>query len=83
MKSTLAAFFSYLFLATSFTAIISFFAILLIIVRYLFGVATEKESEYAYILFIVLVACLFIIPVTLFLSDKLGKSYKEVDTEEF
>jgi hypothetical protein len=81
MKATLASLFSYLFMASSFAAVISIFALSLIVIRYIVGTASEDELDIAYVFFVILVSCLFVIPISLYLSEKFGKSYKDIDLD--
>ena len=81
MKSVAASIFSYLFMASSITAIISLFAILLILLRHFFGAASTSEREALYFFLLAFIVSLFLVPISLFLAEKFAKSYKDVDVE--
>ena len=81
MKSVVASIFSYLFMASSITAIISLFAILLMLLRHFFGAASSGEREALYFFLIAFIVSLFLVPLSLFLAERFSKSYRDVDVE--
>ncbi len=81
MYSVLTTLFSYIFMVSSFTAIVSVFALVLIAVRYFVGATSSKELEIAYSISIILAISLILLLISLFLSERFSKSYKDVDVD--
>jgi len=73
MKSSLASFFSYLFMTSSIMSLVSALTLVIIVLRYFFGSTGKSEEEIARYIFIVLVISICCAPISLYISNKLGK----------
>lgn len=79
MYSALTTTFTYIFMVSSFTAVVSVFALILIAVRYFFGATSTQELDIAYNIFIILVISLIVLPLAHYLSEKFSESYRDID----
>lgn len=73
MKSSLASFFSYLFMASLLVSLISGLTLVVILLRYFSGASAGSEEDIAYYFFIILVVSMCCAPVSLYISNKLGR----------
>ena len=73
MRSTIASFFSYLFVAFVFVSLISALTLVVIMLRYFSGALGKSEEEIAYYFFIILVVSISCAPISLYISNKLGR----------
>jgi TRAP-type C4-dicarboxylate transport system permease small subunit len=73
MKSSIASFFAYLFMASVFVCLISALILVVILLRYFSGTSGRSEEEIAYYFFIILVGSISCAPISLYISSKLGR----------
>ena len=79
MKSSLASFFSYLFMASVLVCLISALTLVVILLRYFSGASGRSEEEIAYYFFIILVVSISCAPISLYVSNKLGRLSRQRD----
>ena len=72
MRSSIASFFSYLFMASAFVFLISAICLLVIVLRYYGTSVSPTEIEVAYYLLILLIIAIILGPISLYISNKLG-----------
>lgn len=81
MKSTLATFFSYFFMATILLLCISIFAVIVILGRHFFGSIGEQEKNLGYTFLIILIASAILAPISLYINLKFDRMEKLKDEE--
>jgi hypothetical protein len=73
MKSSISTFFSYVFMVSAFVSVVSALCLIVVLLRYFGGAASETELEIARYFSIVLITSVTLSPLSLYVSDKLGK----------
>lgn len=73
MKSSFASFFSYLFVTTILTLIISAFGTAIVGVRHLLTTISDSEKTIGYYMLAVFIASLLLAPLFLYINQKLDR----------
>lgn len=81
MRAILGSIFSYLFMSSSFSAVVCLFAIVLIVVRKFFGTVSPTENDYLIIFIRIFIVSVILSPVSHYFSIKYGKGYTQVDID--
>jgi len=73
MRSSLASFFSYLFMVLAFVCLVSAFSLIVIALRYYGTTISKTEREVAYYMLILFITAVVLGPIFLHISNRLGK----------
>lgn len=73
MKSSIAAFLSYLFMTVIIVLVVSAFGALIVGVRYFFTSISEAEKSIGYNFMLIFITCAIIAPIILHLNLKLDR----------
>ncbi len=73
MRSSFASLFSYVFMVFVFVSLICVLTLVVILLRYFSGSSGKSEEEIAYYFFLILVVSVTCAPISLYISNKLGR----------
>lgn len=81
MRSIIASTASYIFMSSLFSIIMCIFAIALILIRNMFGLSSDSGNDLMLVFIKILIVCAMICPAALYVSNKLGRGYTDVDID--